>query len=678
MTTTKSLTVALIGNQNCGKTTLFNRLTGANQHVGNWPGVTVERKEGAVSGNKHISIVDLPGIYSLSPYTSEELISRQVVLEDSTDLLVNIVDATNLERNLYLTLQLAELGKPMVIALNMMDEVKAAGDVVDAKALEHELGIPVVAISAKKNEGIDRLIRTMADTAASGKKPPIVDICSGNLHEAIHSVMHLIQSNVDGKVPLRFAATKLVEGDEAMRQQLKLSTEEIHVIEEIVEMMEHRSGLERDAAIADARYSFIESVMVKVVRRKRAVSEKSKNDKLDAVLTNRWLAFPVFFAAMALVFYISFGPIGSWVADQFNLLLEKGVGALADLLIRAGVAEDGWVYGLLVNGVLTGVSSVIGFLPPILLLFLCLSILEDSGYMARAAFLMDRPLRRVGLTGRAFIPMLMGFGCGVPAIMATRALDSDKDKRLTCWLTPFMTCGAKVPVYSLFVAAFFPRHGTLAMLGLYGLGVLVAIVSGLILKRMKLFDAAASPFLMELPTYRLPTVRTTLRLLWDKGSDFLKRAFTIIFAACVVIWVLQYFTPGFTKSAPDSSDSILAIIGGGLAWLFMPMGFGTWQAASSLLSGLIAKEGVIATMAVIYAQGDEGALESIIGTVMTPWTALAFLAFVVLYMPCMAAFAAMRRELGTKWAIGGALFQTGTAWIVSLIVAMIGRIVVGL
>lgn len=672
-TATKTLKLALCGNQNAGKTTLFNRLTGSNQHVGNWPGVTVERKEGTLLKNKQITIVDLPGIYSLTPYTAEEIISRRVVLSDDVDAIINIVDATNLERNLYLTLQLAEVGKPMVVALNMMDEVRQNGDVIDVKALSKELGMPVIAISAKQNEGVDKLIHAVHEVVEQRKLPPIVDICSGNLHEAIHGVMLLIETRTGG-IPVRFAATKLVEGDEDMRAQLKLNDHEIHVIEELVEIMEHRSGMERDAAIADARYRFIETLMTRTVRRHREVDAPNKSDKLDKIFTHRWLAFPVFFAVMVVVFYISFGPLGTWIADGFNTLLDGLSGAGASLLAHIGLPEEGWVYGLLVDGVFVGVTSVLGFLPPILLLFLCLSILEDSGYMARAAFLMDRPLRRIGLTGRAFIPMVMGFGCSVPAIAATRALSSDKDKRLTSWLTPFMSCGAKVPVYGLMVSAFFPNHRALAMVGLYGLGIAVAIVAGLFLQRLKLFQAASAPFIMELPTYRLPTVRNTALLLWDKARDFLKRAFTVIFAASVVIWLLQSFTPGLTRSAADSSDSILAYIGGGLAWLLMPLGFGTWQAASSLVSGLIAKESVIATMAIIYAQGDEGMLTHMMSTVFTPLAATAFLAFIVLYMPCMAAFAVMRRELGTKWALGGVLFQTGTAWVVSFLIYQIGRL----
>ncbi len=667
------MTFALAGNQNSGKTTLFNELTGSNQHVGNWPGVTVEKKEGRVKGSKDTNLVDLPGIYSLSPYTPEEIVTRNFMVDGGVDGVINIVDATNIERNLYLTLQLMELGRPMVVALNMMDEVRAVGDSIDAAALERALGIPVIPISARKRDGIDKLVKQAVHVATHKHLPPVLDICQGALHEALHSIAVLTEEKAreHGYTP-RFAATKLVEGDEPMQKALALSQHEIHVISEIVEMMEHKSHLERDAALADARYQFIEGLVSRYVHRKRGHGELTLSNKIDEIVTNKVLAIPVFCAIMLLVFTISFGFIGTFLADSFSALLEGGVELVSGWLVNVGASE--WVHSLIVDGVLAGITSVLGFLPVILLLFLCLSLLEDSGYMARAAFVMDGLLRRTGgLSGRSFIPMLMGFGCSVPATMATRTLEGDRDKRFTITLIPFMSCGAKVPIYGLFVMAFFTQARGLVMLSIYLLGILVAVLSAFLLKKT-LYKGEAAPFVMELPTYRLPTMKNVAMLLWDKAKDFLRRAFTVIFVATVIIWFLQSFGTDL-RFVSDNADSILAKIGGFIAPIFKPLGFGTWQASTSILTGFMAKESVVSTMAVLYSGGDDAALATILNQLFTPLTAWSFMAFTLLYMPCVAAFAAMRREMGGfKYALGAVAYQTGVAWIVALLIFQVGRL----
>lgn len=661
----KGFVFALVGNQNSGKTTLFNQLTGSRQRVGNWPGVTVEKKEGRVRNKKEISVIDLPGIYSLSPYTMEEVVSRDYIIDEHPDAVINVVDATNIERSLYLTLQLAELNTPMVIALNMMDEVRANGDDIDIKRLESELGIPVVPISANRNEGTGRLIARAVEVAQRRQIPPVRDICSGTVHKALHAIAHLVEDKARHRgYPVRYTATKLVEGDALVRGEIGLDSEEAALIEEIVHKMEKEGGQDREALLADTRYLFIGAVVGRTVRRGRTPGTPTRSERIDAILTHRILAYPIFLLIMFLVFEITFGAIGTALKDGFSWILDTGVSAIANLLQQAGAS--GWVMGLIVDGVLAGVSTVLSFMPVILVLFLCLSILEDSGYMARAAFMMDRLLRHLGLSGRSFIPMIMGFGCSVPAIMATRTLDNERDRRLTIMLTPFMSCGAKVPIYAVFTAAFFTRNQSLVMLSIYVLGVVIAIISGLILKKTVLKGDPA-PFVLELPTYRLPTLTSVLLHMWEKAKGFIRRAFTVILVVSVLIWFLQSFDYSLNMVA-DSAHSILAGIGMLLAPLFVPVGFGTWQASTALITGFTAKEVVISTMAVLYAADAEG-LGMVLQGVFTPLTAYAFLAFTALYLPCVAAFSAMVREMESwKWAFGAVGFQTLTAWVVAFII----------
>ena len=690
-------TFALAGNQNSGKTTLFNVLTGSNQHVGNWPGVTVEQKTGvlihhhhggdahfglpAIGGKKRmqaeentdVEIVDLPGIYSLSPYSMEEIVSRNFITLEKPDVVINIVDATNLERNLYLTLQLLQLGTPMVIALNMMDEVRAHGDVIHLEILQRELHVPVVAICARKGEGIDELVRLAMDAAEKHRVTPPVDICGGPAHKALHAMAHLVEARAEaaGLTP-RYAATKLLEGDEPMVQLLKLSDEEKHIIEEIVSEMEEAAGMERAAVMADVRYNYIERLLDKAVVRKNTDPDQlSVSDRVDRVLTHPVLAIPLFIAAMLMVFYITFGPIGSWVSDGFESLITDGIALIGTWLSRAGVAQ--W---LLVDGVLTGVGSVLSFMPSIVILFMCLSILEDSGYMARAAFLMDKPLRRIGLNGRSFIPMIMGFGCTVPAVMASRSMSSRRDRRFTILLTPFMSCGAKVPVYALFAKAFFNDNLVLVMSCLYLGGILVAIIAGMILKRV-LFHGDAAPFIMELPAYRLPTPRNVLRTMWDKAKDFIQRAFTVIFLATVIVWFLQSFTFRF-EAAQSVQESMLGTLAGLIAPVFRPMGFGTVEASTAVLTGIMAKESVVSTLAVLTGVDIESGamLTALHGIFPSTASAMAFLTFVLLYMPCVAAFAAMKRELESRrWAFCAVAGQTAVAWVCALAVYALARLV---
>lgn len=696
-------TFALAGNQNSGKTTLFNQLTGSSQHVGNWPGVTVEKKTGAMLHHHHgqqthlglprrfrrahengqavpdkysdVTIVDLPGIYSLSPYSMEEIVSRNFIVREKPDVVINIVDATNLERNLYLTLQLLQLGRPVVVALNMMDEVRSHGDVIDLAAMEKGLGVPVVAICARKGEGLDELVRRAMDAAENRRTPPKLDICTGAAHKALHAIQHLVEQPAQAHgMTSRYAATKLFEGDAPMMEELDLSEDTRHIIEEILSAMEREVGMERAAVMADTRYRFIEKLLATCYT--RATEEGGTlTDRLDRVLTHPLLAIPVFLLMMLLVFYITFGPIGTWLADGFAALVQQGVDALAAALAGLGVA--GWVRSLLVDGALTGVGSVLSFLPTILLLFLLLSILEDSGYMARAAFLMDKPLRKLGLNGRAFIPMMMGFGCTVPAVMSARSMNNQRDRRFTILLTPFMSCGAKVPIYALFTRAFFDGHQVLVMSAFYLTGVAVSIVVGLILKHTA-FHGDAAPFIMELPAYRLPAPRNVARQLWDKASDFLKRAFTVIFLATMVVWFLQYFT--FTLSpAPDMAHSMLGVIAGAIAPVFAPAGFGTVEASTAVLTGVMAKESVVSTLSVLAGVDPDSAqmvtaLHAVFPTVLQ---AVSFLTFVLLYMPCVAAYAAMRREMESgRLATLAVAGQTVLAWAAATLVFQVGRLLV--
>lgn len=693
-------TFALAGNQNSGKTTLFNQLTGSNQHVGNWPGVTVEQKTGTMIHHHHgrqthiglpslrkqsadarslpgtytdVTIVDLPGIYSLSPYSMEEIVSRNYIVRDKPDVVINCVDATSMERNLYLTLQLLELGRPTVVALNMMDEVRSRGDAIDLKKMEATLGVPVVAISARKGEGLDELVRRATELAESGKAPPRLDICTGEAHKALHAIQHLIQPQADAAgVGSRYAATKLFEGDEPMMEQLAIPTETRHIVDEILRAMESELGMERAAVMADTRYRFIERMLEMCLTRGEQ-GGGALSDRIDGVLTHRVLAIPVFLLMMLGVFYLTFGPVGAFLADGFTALVEAGIDWVAVALQNLGVAA--WVRDLLVNGVLTGVGSVLSFLPTILMLFLLLSILEDSGYMARAAFLMDKPLRKIGLNGRAFIPMMMGFGCTVPAVMSARSMNTQRDRRFTIMLTPFMSCGAKVPIYALFTRAFFGGDPVLVMSALYLTGILMAVAAGLVLKRF-LFHGEAAPFLMELPKYRMPTLRNVARQLWDKGRDFVMRAFTVIFLATLGVWFLQSFT-FMLEPAADVRQSILWGLAGLLAPLFAPAGFGTVPAATAVLTGIMAKESVVSTLAVLSGVDAQSTamLTALRGVFPSSLAAVSFLLFILLYMPCIAAFAAMRREMESgRAALLTVLAQTGVAWAVATVVYQVGRL----
>ncbi|HQG88808.1 MAG TPA: ferrous iron transport protein B [Flexilinea sp.] len=657
------LTFALAGNQNSGKTTLFNYLTGSNQHVGNWPGVTVEKKTGKVKKYPGITLVDLPGIYSLSPYTDEEMITRNYLLDEKPDAIINIVDANNLERNLYLTLQLAELGIPMVIALNMMDEIAANGDVIDVDGLERDLGIPVVPIVARNGSGVEDLIRRAIGVAMHREQPPIRDICEGEVHKAIHSIGHIIEPKARARgYSARFVSTKLIEGEDPIKQAIGLTPEEEKIIDEIISEMEKATGLDREAAIADSRYRFITKVCSENFKRRRKIGEQSASDKIDKVLTGKYSALPIFLAIMLFVFWLTFGPIGSRLSEGFSELIDTGIGIVDHALMYAGVSE--WLQSLVVDGILGGVGSVLNFLPVILILFICLSVLEDCGYMARAAFIMDRLLRKIGLSGRSFIPFMMGFGCTVPALMATRTLENKRIRYLTVLLTPFMSCGAKVPVYTLFIAAFFAKGKILVIFSLYLIGILVAVLMGLILKST-LFRGTPAPFIIELPPYRWPAPHNVAIQVWEKIKDFLERAVTIILLATVVIWFLGSFDPKFYWTA-DSSQSILAMLGGLFAPLFLPLGFGNWQAITSLVSGFMAKESIISTMAVVYKAADQG-LQTVLQSIFTPASAFSFLIFVLLYPPCIASVSTMNKEVGTKWTGFAIVLELATAWIVSFL-----------
>ena len=665
---------ALAGNQNCGKTTLFNQLTGANQHVGNFPGVTVDRKDGAMRKHKEAVVTDLPGIYSLSPYTGEELVTREFLLKEKPDGIINILDATNIERNLYLTMQLVTLDIPMVLALNMMDEVRANGGTIDVNALEAELGIPVVPISAAKNEGIEELIEHAIHVARYREVPFDVDFCSssgedgGAVHRCIHGVSHLIEDHAAAaRIPLRFAATKLVEGDDLIIDALGLSENEREMAGHIVRQMEEESGLDAMAALADMRFRYIGRLCEETVVKPHESRERRRSEKADKFLTGKYTALPAFILIMGLVFYLTFGLFGKYLSDW----MELGIGWLTDKA-SAGLLHYGInpvVHSLIIDGIFAGVGSVLSFLPTIVTLFFFLSILEDTGYMARVAFVMDQLLRRIGLSGRSFVPMLIGFGCSVPAIMATRTLSSDRDRKMTILLTPFMSCSAKLPIYALFTTAFFPRQWrAVVMIGLYITGILCGILYAILLKFTK-YKGEPVPFVMELPNYRFPSARSVCQLIWEKARDFLQKAFTIIFVATVLIWFLQTFDMRLNVAA-SADKSLLAAIGSFIAPLFRPLGFGDWRVSTALITGFTAKESVVSTLTVLLG-GDTAALT----TLFTPFTAIVFLVFTLLYTPCVAAIAAVKRELGgARAAAGVVLMQCGIAWIVAFVVHCVGTV----
>lgn len=661
------LTFGLAGNQNCGKTTLFNQLTGSNQHVGNFPGVTVDRKDGPIRNQEHTLVTDLPGIYSMSPYTSEEIVSREFFLNDRPRGIINIVDATNIERNLYLTLQLIELDIPMVLALNMMDEVRENGGTIDINLLEDTLGIPVVPISAAKNEGIDELVEHAVHVARYRERPGRMDFCDaegqdgGAMHRCIHSIMHLIEDHAHKyKIPTRFAASKLVEGDKLVEKALHLDQNEREMIEHIISQMETESGMDRQAALANMRFTFIHKVCDATVVRPHESKEHIRSQKMDRILTGKYTAIPVFAAIMILIFYLTFGLVGKWLSDLLNLGIDAFTGWVDSLLTLAHVNEV--VHSLVIDGIFTGVGSVLGFLPMIVTLFFFLSLLEDSGYMARVAFVMDKLLRKIGLSGRSFVPMIIGFGCSVPAIMATRTLPSERDRKLTVLLTPFMSCSAKMQIYAFFAAAFFPGKSALVMTILYFTGVVVGIGFAWILDHTA-FRGEPVPFVMELPNYRFPSAKSVGRLIWDKAKDFLTRAFTIIFLATIIIWFLQSFDTHL-NIVTDSKDSILALVGSLLAPLFVPLGFGNWKISTALITGFMAKESVVSTLTILSAVD-----------ILTPFTAAVFLVFTLLYTPCVAAIASVKRELGGKWAVGVAITQCVIAWLVAFLVRIVGLLI---
>ncbi|MBE5780729.1 MAG: ferrous iron transport protein B [Clostridiales bacterium] len=663
---------ALIGNQNSGKTTLFNQLTGSNQHVGNFPGVTVEKKMGPVKGLKDVQVVDLPGIYSLSPYTSEELVSRDVLLKDKPDAIIDIVDATNIERNLYLTLQLMELGLPIIVALNMMDEVRESGTTIDIAAMEKELGIPMVPIAANKNEGVDELIRRAVETAKNRAVPEHFDFCTQAVHKAIHSIAHIVEEKAKaaGLAP-RFASTKLIEGDAPMEELLGVSEVEKDIIGHIVDEMTDTLGTDREAAIVDMRYSYIEELCGKTVKKTGESKAQQRSYRIDSVLTHKYLSIPIFIGVMATIFYLTFGPVGTYLADGFSALVDSGIAYVDGFLTAAAVSD--WLHSLVIDGILAGVGSVLSFLPPILMLFFFLSILEDTGYMARVAFVMDRLLRKIGLSGHSLVPMLVGFGCSVPAIMAARTLYSESDRKISIFLVPFMSCGAKLPIYAAFTAAFFPHNASLVVTGLYVLGVIVAIFAAWLLRNTA-FKGNPVPFIMELPAYRFPTVKNVMLHMWDKAKEFIKRAFTIIFAASVVIWFLNTFNWQFNIVA-DNADSILASIGRLIAPIFAPLGFGDWRASTALITGLTAKETVVSTLSVLTGATSDAALTPALQGLFSPLSAVSFLVFTLLYMPCVAALSATRKELGSgRLALSAMAFQTAMAWAVALVVFTFGKL----
>lgn len=665
------ISIALIGNQNCGKTTLFNQLTGSNQHVGNFPGVTVDRKDGVIRGYSEATVTDLPGIYSLSPYTSEEIVTRRFLMEDKPDAVINIIDATNIERNLYLTIQLIEMGIPMVIALNMMDEVRVNGGTIQINDLEALLGVPVVPISAAKNEGIDELIDHCMQVARFQLTPMQNDFCSsqgecGAVHRCIHAVTHLIEDHaIREKLPVRFSATKLIEGDTPILEALKLDQNEIDGLEHMILQMEEERGLDRMAALADMRFTFITQVCRDTVIHPGESRERIRSEKIDRILTGKYTAIPAFVLIMALVFYLTFGLIGVWLSDA----MELAIGWVTDLcdwgLTAYGINPV--IHSLIIDGVFAGVGSVLSFLPVIVVLFFFLSLLEDSGYMARVAFVMDKLLRKIGLSGRSFVPMLIGFGCSVPAIMATRTLPSDRDRKMTVLLTPFMSCSAKLPIYALFTAAFFPEHGALVMILLYFIGIFVGVLYALLLKKAA-FQGEPVPFVMELPNYRMPGGKNVLQLIGEKAKDFITKAFTVIFLASVIIWFMQNFDTRLNL-VTDSADSILAVVGSWIAPVFAPMGMNDWRISTALITGFTAKESVVSTLTVLLG-GSGGGLE----TMFSPVTAFAFLIFSLLYTPCVAAVAAVKRELGRKWSVILVVTQCAVAWLAAFVAYRLGII----
>ena len=664
----EKLTFALVGNQNCGKTTLFNQLTGSNQHVGNFPGVTVDRKDGVIRGNENTLVTDLPGIYSMSPYSSEEIVTRNFVLDEHPKGIINIVDATNIERNLYLTMQLMELNIPMVLALNMMDEVRENGGSILVNQMEEMLGIPVVPISAAKNEGINELISHAIHVAKYQERPRRMDFCDANedggaVHRCLHSVMHLIEDHAERtQIPLRFAASKLAEGDPIILERLQLDENEKDALEHIVSQMERERGLDRAAAIAHMRFDFIENVCDETVVRPRESKEHLRSEKIDRILTGKYTALPCFAGIMGLVFWLTFGVIGKGLSD----LLDMGITSLTTMVDHG---LEAWnvnkvLHSLIIDGIFNGVGSVLSFLPIIVTLFLFLSLLEDSGYMARVAFVMDKLLRKIGLSGRSIVPMLIGFGCTVPGVMASRTLPSERDRKMTILLTPFMSCSAKLPIYAFFAAAFFKQYAALVMILLYFGGIFIGIIMALLFGKT-MFKGEAVPFVMELPNYRMPGAKNVGHLLWDKAKDFLQRAFTVIFVATIAIWFLQTFDLHLNL-VTDSRNSILAVVSGYIAPLFAPLGFGDWRISTALITGFMAKESVVSTLSVLLGK------TASLAEILNPLGAASLLVFCLLYTPCVAAIASIKRELGTRWAAGVVVGQCVIAWIVAFVVRMIG------
>ena len=662
------LTYALVGNQNCGKTTLFNQLTGSNQHVGNFPGVTVDRKDGAIKGYPNTQITDLPGIYSMSPYSSEEIVSRNFVLDNAPKAIINIVDATNIERNLYLTMQLLEMDIPMVIALNMMDEVTGNSGSIDVNKMEGLLGVPVVPISAAKNEGVDELVRHAVHIAKYKERPGRQDFCDekdfgGAVHRCIHAVCHLIEDHAkNAGIPLRFAATKLIEGDSIILKQLHLDKNETETLEHLIIQMEKERGLDRSAAIADMRFTFIEKVCESTVVKPKESKERLRSQKIDKILTGKYTAIPCFIAIMLAVFYLTFNVIGAGLQDLLALGIEWITDITDKALTAAGVNEV--LQSLVIDGIFAGVGSVLSFLPIIVTLFFFLSLMEDSGYIARVAFFMDKLLRKIGLSGRSIVPMLIGFGCTVPAVMATRTLPSERDRRMTILLTPFMSCSAKLPIYAFFISAFFPGKGGFIMAGLYFLGIMIGIIDA-ILYRKVLFKGDAVPFVMELPNYRMPGIKNVGQLLWEKAKDFLQKAFTVILIATLCIWFLQSFDVHFNL-VRDSKNSMLAALSGVLVPLFKPLGLGDWRICTALISGFMAKESVVSSLQILFGTSVSTAISSL--------SAASLLVFSLLYTPCVAAIASIKRELGVKWAAGVVVWQCVIAWLAAFIVRLIGMI----
>ena len=662
------LTFALAGNQNCGKTTLFNQLTGSNQHVGNFPGVTVDRKDGAIRGKANTLVTDLPGIYSMSPYTNEEIVTRNFVLNEYPKGIINIVDATNIERNLYLTMQLMELDIPMVLALNMMDEVRENGGSIIVNQMEEMLGIPVVPISAAKNEGIDELISHALHVAKYQEKPTEIDYCDANddggaVHRCLHAIMHLIEDHAaEAGIPVRFAASKLAEGDSLILDSLHLDQNEKEMLEHIIVQMENERGLDRAAAIAHMRFDFIQKICDETVIKPKESKEHLRSVAIDKILTGKYTAIPCFIGIMGLVFFLTFGVIGAFLSDLLDLGITS-LGNLVDGLMTSWNVNQA-LHSLVIDGIFNGVGSVLSFLPIIVTLFFFLSLLEDSGYMARVAFVMDKLLRKIGLSGRSFVPMLIGFGCTVPGVMASRTLPSERDRKMTILLTPFMSCSAKLPIYAFFAAAFFPEHGALVMIALYFGGILMGILMALLMGHT-MFSGEAVPFVMELPNYRLPGAKNVGHLLWDKAKDFLQRAFTVIFLATMVIWFLQSFNLHLNMVS-DSRDSILAMVAGVIAPLFAPMGLADWRISTALITGFLAKESVVSTLSILF--GSTAALTSGI----TPLSAASLLVFCLLYTPCVAAIASIKRELGSKWAISVVILQCAIAWIAAFLIYLIG------